>query len=140
MNGEDESGSGEPSSHTANSGGQPYNEIRRAALQRRRAAQPGETPALMRQLYQFWSEMLLRDFNSNVYTEFRELAMQDVSQEVPSRYGLRQLLDFYEKLLLDSEGQKPWPQGRAIPGIFQLHFQEALAYDRSLAVRNDVAV
>lgn len=140
MNGEDKNGSGESSSHTGNSGGQPYNEIRREALERRRTAQPGETPALMRQLYQFWSEMLLKDFNSNVYTEFRELAMQDISQEVPSRYGLRHLLDFYEKLLLDNEGQKPWPQGRAIPGIFQLHFQEALAYDRSFAARNDVAV
>jgi len=86
----------------------------------------------MRKLYQFWSQMLLKDFNSGVYTEFRELALKDVSQKVPTRCGLKHLLEFYEKLLLDSEGQKPWPQGRAIPGIFQLHFQEALEFDRTL--------
>lgn len=128
------------SSRTRNSEGKPYNEIKREALEKRSGAQPGDTPALMRQLYRFWSRMLLKDFNSNVYTEFRELAMRDASEEVPARCGLKHLLDFYEKLLLDSEGQKPWPQDRAIPSIFQLHFQEALDFDRSIDARTEAAI
>jgi len=119
---------------------QPYNEIRRVALEKRGGASPGETPVPMRNLYQFWSQMLLKDFNSSVYTEFRELALDDIRRDVPARYGLKHLLEFYRKLLLDTDGQKPWPQGRAIPGIFQLHFQEALEFDRTIGSRPDATI
>lgn len=118
----------------------PYSDFKRAALGEREQAQPGETPRMMRELYKFWSVLLLRDFNSNVYTQFRELALEDVARDVPARCGLKHLLGFYEKLLLDSDGDKPWPQGRAIPGIFQLHFQEALEIDRTLSARHDATI
>lgn len=120
--------------------GRPYHEIKAKALDKRRNGHPGETPTLMRHLYHFWAEMLLRDFNSNVYMEFRDCAIQDAQKPVPSMSGMQSLLAFYEKLLHQTEGQKPWPKDRAIPGIFMLHFQEAAELNRIARTRLDTSV
>ena len=120
--------------------GQPYNQIKQAALQDRKNAQPGETPASMRNLYRFWSQMLPKDFNSGVYTEFRDLAIADVNASTPSLCGIKHLLGFYRKLIYDTEGRKPWPQGRAMPGIFQLHFNEALELERAYSAHTEASI
>lgn len=94
----------------------------------------------MKEVYKYWSQLLLSQFNGNVYKEFRDLAMHDASQAVPSRFGLEVLLDFYNKLLMDSNGQKPWPQGRAVPDFLVAHFREAKDLEKSSASRSDVAI
>ncbi|KAK0656065.1 hypothetical protein B0T16DRAFT_384832 [Cercophora newfieldiana] len=120
--------------------GQPYNEIRQAALEARKNAQPGETPASMRNLYRFWSQMLPKDFNSGVYTEFRDLAIADVNASTPALCGVKHLLEFYRKLIYDTDGRKPWPQGRAMPGIFQLHYNEALELERAYCAHAEASI
>ncbi|KAK5655041.1 hypothetical protein OQA88_6800 [Cercophora sp. LCS_1] len=122
------------------SGGRPYAEIRREALEQRQNASVGETPKIMEELYKFWSKWLLDQFNGNVYTEFRELAMHDARKDAPSRCGLGFLLEFYDRLLMDSNGQKPWPKDRAVPDFMVAHFREAKDLDKSLAPGSDVAI
>src|SRR5437868_6602251 len=94
----------------------------------------------MRELYRFWSKMLVNDFNSNVYTEFRTLALEDATRDVPAKCGLEYLLQFYDKLLLNNEGPKPWPQDRAIPGVLQDHFKNAVQVGGSIGVRTEAAI
>ncbi|KAL2138265.1 hypothetical protein VTI28DRAFT_7177 [Corynascus sepedonium] len=110
----------------------PYIEIRKAALEQRQSAKAGVTPKEMQKLYKFWSQMLLKDFNAKVYQEFRDLALEDASQEAPSRWGLKCLLEFYDKLLLKTNTRKPWPQDRAVPEIFTAHMNEAIEVDKKL--------
>jgi la-related protein 1 len=69
--------------------------------------------------------MLPRHFNHKVYEEFRQLALQDAAGVIPARAGLDYLQQFYQRIFVpDSDAPKPWPQGRAIPEIFSLHYQE----------------
>ncbi|KAK3941878.1 La-related protein 1A [Diplogelasinospora grovesii] len=103
--------------------GRPYLEIYKTAVELRNNAKAGETPKEMQALYKFWSGFLSRSFNAKVYEEFRSMALEDAKDA--RRCGLKYLLDFYEKLL-NTASPKPWPQGRATPEIFQLHYQEAL--------------
>lgn len=110
----------------------PYVEIRKTALEQRQSAKAGETPKEMQKLYKFWSQMLLKDFNAKVYQEFRDLALEDARQEVPSAWGLKCLLEFYDKLLLKTNTRKPWPQDRAVPEIFTTHMNEAIELDKKL--------
>jgi la-related protein 1 len=94
----------------------------------------------MQKLYNFWSQMLLNDFNAKVYQEFRDLALEDASREAPSTSGLKSLVEFYEKLLLETNTRKPWPQDRAVPEIFTAHMNEAVELDRKLDGKNVVAI
>ncbi|KAK1757613.1 La-related protein 1A [Echria macrotheca] len=130
----------EPAGPSSNTRGRPYNEIKQEALEARSNAQPGETPWPMRELYRFWSKMLVNDFNSNVYTEFRTLALEDASRDVPAKCGMEYLLQFYNRLLRHNEGPKPWPQGRAIPGVLQEHYINAEQVGGSIGVRTEAAI
>ena len=94
----------------------------------------------MQKLYKFWSQMLLNDFNAKVYQEFRDLAFEDASSEAPSKYGLKSLLEFYDRLLLKTNTRKPWPQDRAVPEIFTAHLNEAVELDRKLGGEDVVAI
>jgi la-related protein 1 len=87
----------------------------------------------MHKLYKFWSRMLLNDFNAKVYQEFRDLALEDASREIPVKVGLKYLLEFYDGLLLHTNTRKPWPKDRAVPEIFTAHFNEAAELDRTLS-------
>jgi la-related protein 1 len=93
----------------------------------------------MHKLYKFWSQMLLNDFNAKVYEEFRGFALEDASRDAPSVSGLRTLLEFYDKLLLNTNTRKPWPQDRAVPEIFTAHMNEALELDRKLGGKSAAA-
>ncbi|KAK3299073.1 uncharacterized protein B0H64DRAFT_454740 [Chaetomium fimeti] len=111
----------------------PYTEIRKVALEQRQSIKAAETPKEMQKLYKFWSQMLLNDFNAKVYEEFRGLAFEDALQEAPSTCGLKSLLEFYDKLLLNTNTRKPWPQDRAVPEIFTAHMNEAIELDSKLS-------
>ncbi|GAB1311236.1 HTH La-type RNA-binding domain-containing protein [Madurella fahalii] len=113
-----------------------YTEIRKIALEQRQSAGPGETPKEMQKLYEFWSRMLLKDFNAKVYQEFRTLALEDASRDVPLRSGLKYLLEFYDALLLKTDTRKPWPSDRAVPEIFTTHFNEAADLDRKYGAKD----
>jgi la-related protein 1 len=118
----------------------PYAEIRQAALEQRLNAKAGETPREMQKLYKFWSQMLLNDFNAKVYQEFRNLALEDASREAPSKYGLKYLLEFYDRLLLKTNTRKPWPQDRAVPEIFTAHLNEAVELNNKLGGKDAATI
>lgn len=118
----------------------PYTEIRTAALEERRHAKAGDTCRLMQKLYKFWSQMLLNDFNAKVYQEFRDLALEDASREMPVKGGLKYLLELYNGLLFDNNIRKPWPQGRAVPEIFTAHYNEAVELDRKLGGKDAATI
>jgi len=104
----------------------PYPQVRQEALAQRGLASPGEMPAKLKSLYKFWSGMLVRHFNANVYDEFRSLSLEDAPHD---HYGLQCLLNFYKKLF-DGNTEKPWLAGRSLPEIFQLHYQQAFNSDQ----------
>lgn len=104
----------------------PYPQVRQEALAQRGQANPAEIPAELKSLYKFWSGLLVRHFNANVYDEFRSLSLDDASH---NRYGLQCLLNFY-KTLFDDNTEKPWLQARSAPEIFQLHYQQACNLDQ----------
>ncbi|KAJ4295743.1 hypothetical protein N0V88_004445 [Collariella sp. IMI 366227] len=116
-----------------------YTEIRQAAHEQRKGAKSGETPKEMQKLFKFWSQMLLVDFNAKMYQEFRDLALEDASQDAPAKYGLKHLLEFYDRLLLNTNTRKPWPQDRAVPEIFTAHLNEAVELDRKLGGKETAA-
>jgi la-related protein 1 len=118
----------------------PYAEIRQAALEQRLNAKAGETPREMQKLYKFWSQMLLNDFNAKVYQEFRNFALEDASREAPSKYGLKYLLEFYDRLLLKTNTRKPWPQDRAVPEIFTAHLNEAVELNNKLGGKDAATI
>jgi la-related protein 1 len=49
-------------------------------------------------LYQFWSHFLIRNFNQQMYNEFRSFAFRDV-EERDSQVGMNYLREYYAKAL-----------------------------------------
>lgn len=76
---------------------EPYNQLRRKALDQRDHAATGACPYDMDVLYQFWCHFLIRNFNSRMYTEFRTYAKEDVSRY--SYAGHQNLVKFYAQSL-----------------------------------------
>jgi la-related protein 1 len=81
-----------------------YHSLRAKALKQRHAASLGTTPYDMDVLYQFWSHFLLRNFNTQMYDEFRYFAFQDATDRVTD-VGLSNLVKFYGESLLSSQGK-----------------------------------
>ncbi|KAF2739916.1 hypothetical protein EJ04DRAFT_425691, partial [Polyplosphaeria fusca] len=79
-----------------------YLHLRAKALEQRQSAFPGSCPYDMDVLYQFWSHFLIRNFNSRMYIEFRQLAFAD-SEEDLSDVGMQNLIKFYGEALLSTQ-------------------------------------
>lgn len=74
-----------------------YLDLREKALEQRQNAIPGICPYDMDVLYQFWSHFLIRNFNTHMYNEFRQLAFEDA--ETGSQTGKLNLLKYYGNAL-----------------------------------------
>ncbi len=71
----------------------------------------------MKDLYTFWSDILVNKFNVRMYEDFRTSALEDSRREPPSEFGLKRLIVFYEKVLKGSR--------QPLPAAFYPHYSEA---------------
>jgi la-related protein 1 len=74
-----------------------YTSFRARALKNREASARGETHPDMKQLYEFWSHFLCRNFNSTMYSQFRQYAFEDASENDLS--GMKNLVSYYDEVL-----------------------------------------
>ncbi|KAI5788223.1 hypothetical protein FPQ18DRAFT_307716 [Pyronema domesticum] len=74
-----------------------YTEVRAQALQNRNSSSPSKSSREMTILYRFWSHFLVQSFNSSMYKEFRQFALDDADHSV--RRGIEELFKFYERSL-----------------------------------------
>jgi la-related protein 1 len=119
--------------------GQRYMDLRKKALEGRHVVKAGETSRDMKNLYEFWSHFLVYSFNPKMYEEFRTCATEDAAKEVPARFGLKCLLQYYNELL-HGDKQKPWGSERPVPEIFNLHHHSALLMDPTFRANGETRI
>ena len=81
----------------------PYSDLKTKAIQERREAATGTCPHDMVVLYQFWSHFLVRNFNTTMYNDFRNLALAD--KDHGSEQGLAHLVKFYDACIYSPNTQ-----------------------------------
>ncbi|OIW35024.1 hypothetical protein CONLIGDRAFT_37464 [Coniochaeta ligniaria NRRL 30616] len=118
---------------------QRYVDLRKKAFDERHVAKAGETSRDMKTLYEFWSHFLVHSFNPRMYEEFRNCAIEDAGKDVPARFGLKCLLQYYNELL-HGDKQKPWGSDRPVPEIFNLHHQGALLMDPTYRANGEMRI
>lgn len=77
---------------------EPYLQLRHKALEQRSRAADGTCPYDLDVLYQFWSHFLIRNFNHNMYSDFKHFAGQD-AMERHNTVGKRNLSKYYDQAL-----------------------------------------
>lgn len=98
-----------------------YLEFRGRALQYRLVSSPGETHPDMKLLYEFWSHFLCRNFNSSMYAEFRQLALEDARNG--SLSGVKNLVSYYDEILNSKR--------KVIPATLAQHYVEVVKDETS---------
>ncbi|KAL8691581.1 MAG: hypothetical protein Q9218_003225 [Villophora microphyllina] len=81
---------------------EPYPVFRRKALQQRGMTSSGVCPSDLRLLYEFWSHVLVRNFNARMYHEFRQTAFDDAEKR-QSTVGVEKLIQYYNESILSSK-------------------------------------
>ena len=76
-----------------------YTKFRQDALHARALTSIGQCHRDMEILFQFWSHFLIRNFNANMYNEFKHLALED-AHDRDTIVGLRNLIHFYDESAL----------------------------------------
>lgn len=104
----------EPSPSTESKTSEPYNEIRSRALQSRGSSPTGDIDNDMKVMYQFWAHFLIRNFNPQMYEEFRKYAFEDAARQAP--FGVNHLITYYDEVLNSKK--------RTIPEVFARHYIE----------------
>lgn len=79
-----------------------YFHLRSKALKQRQNTPFGSTCYDMEVLYQFWSHFLIRNFNTRMYEEFQQLAIDDAVHYMTD-VGLASLIQLYSQSLLSSQ-------------------------------------
>ncbi|KAL8629418.1 hypothetical protein Q9189_004868 [Teloschistes chrysophthalmus] len=78
---------------------EPYHVFRRNALQQRGVSSSGVCPSDLKLLYEFWSHFLVRNFNTRMYHEFRQIAFDDANNR-QSTVGVEKLIQYYNESIL----------------------------------------
>ncbi|KAI4104406.1 MAG: hypothetical protein L6R37_003305 [Teloschistes peruensis] len=78
---------------------EPYHVFRRNALQQRGVTSSGVCPSDLKLLYEFWSHFLVRNFNTRMYHEFRQIAFDDANNR-QSAVGVEKLIQYYNESML----------------------------------------
>lgn len=94
VHGEENSAISSPSESST----QLYTELHAKAAEQRQAEPSGTCPKDLEILYQFWSQFLLKHFNTKMYKDFRQLALDDARNR-QSDVGLKSLIKFYSESL-----------------------------------------
>jgi la-related protein 1 len=109
----------------ANGAAEKYTDVRARALGSRESSTGSETHHDMKVLYEFWAHFLVRNFNRNMYAEFRRHALEDAQRNAP--VGLEQLSRYYDQVL-----SKP----RVISDTLASHYIELVKNEKANAEPN----
>ena len=107
------------------SGDEKYTNVRARALRNRESSAALETHYDMKVLYEFWAHFLVRNFNRNMYAEFRKYAFEDAQRN--AAVGMEQLGRYYDQVL-----NKP----RTVSDTLAAHYIELVKEEKANAEPN----